>query len=77
MEILDGDNGLVNSKGVKAQRDLVQFVPFRKVGQNKDALAREVLAEIPAQLIEYMENMKIMPGPPRLELKFDDIILPN
>ena len=26
---LDGDNGLFNSKGQKAARDIVQFVPFR------------------------------------------------
>lgn len=26
---LDGDNGLYSSKGKKAYRDIVQFVPFR------------------------------------------------
>lgn len=26
---LDGDNGLYNSHGKKANRDIVQFVPFR------------------------------------------------
>ena len=29
MERLDGDNGLFDSQGRKAQRDIVQFVPFR------------------------------------------------
>lgn len=29
MNKLDGDNGLFNSKGEKAPRDIVQFVPFR------------------------------------------------
>lgn len=29
MERLDGDNGLYDSKGRKAARDIVQFVPFR------------------------------------------------
>lgn len=29
MEILDGDNGLFDSKGRKASRDMVQFVPFK------------------------------------------------
>lgn len=29
---LDGDNGLYNSKGQKAMRDIVQFVPFRNIG---------------------------------------------
>jgi hypothetical protein len=28
MNTLDGDNGLYNSNGVKAARDIVQFVPF-------------------------------------------------
>ena len=29
MNRLDGDNGLFNTKGQKARRDIVQFVPFR------------------------------------------------
>lgn len=29
MEILDGDKGLVDSKGKKSTRDLCQFVPYR------------------------------------------------
>lgn len=29
MERLDGDNGLYSTNGKKAQRDIVQFVPFR------------------------------------------------
>lgn len=37
---LDGDNGLFDSKGKKAARDIVQFVPFREVGLNSDSLAR-------------------------------------
>jgi len=40
MEKLDGDNGLYGSNGMKAQRDIVQFVPFRDVGMNGDVLAR-------------------------------------
>ena len=41
---LDGDNGLINSQGRKAQRDIVQFVPFRDVEFNTDRLAQELLA---------------------------------
>jgi hypothetical protein len=41
---LDGDNGLYASNGKKAQRDVVQFVPFREVNLNPDMLARELLA---------------------------------
>ena len=51
---LDGDNGLYNSKGKKAQRDIVQFVPFREVGMNPDLLAQELLAELPGQVTQYM-----------------------
>jgi hypothetical protein len=40
MERLDGDNGLFNSKGKRAPRDIVQFVPFREVGGNPDMLAK-------------------------------------
>lgn len=47
MDTLDGDAGLVNSKGQKAARDLVQFVPFRNFNGNQAALAKAVLAEIP------------------------------
>ena len=40
MDKLDGDNGLYGSNGMKSQRDIVQFVPFRNVGMNGDVLAR-------------------------------------
>jgi hypothetical protein len=39
METLDGDSGLVNNRGQKAMRDLVQFVPFRNVNNNPFLLA--------------------------------------
>lgn len=44
MNKLDGDNGIFNSQGVKALRDIVQFVPFRDVQLNPDILAKELLA---------------------------------
>ena len=57
MERLDADiNPLINSKGEKACRDLVQFVPFLKYERNPEKLSDEVLAEIPRQLIEYYEQ---------------------
>lgn len=40
MSTLDGDNGLYSSNGRKANRDIVQFVPFREVGMNSDLLAQ-------------------------------------
>ena len=39
MEILDGDNGIINSKGQKGMRDLVQFVQFRNFKGNPELLA--------------------------------------
>jgi len=63
MEILDGDEGLTNSQGTKAQRDLVQFVPFRSFGGNQEELARRVLEEVPDQLVEYMTKVGIKPRP--------------
>ena len=40
-------NPLMNSKGEKACRDLVQFVPFIKYEKNPEKLSEVVLAEIP------------------------------
>jgi hypothetical protein len=54
MNTLDGDNGLYNSSGVKASRDIVQFVPFNQVQMNSDLLAQELLAELPSQVVQYM-----------------------
>jgi len=54
MEILDGDTGnLKNSRGEKAARDFVQFVPFRKFEHDMSLLARHVLAEVPEQLVQF------------------------
>ena len=62
MKILDADeNPLIDSKGVKAVRDLVQFVPFIKYESNPEKLANEVLAEIPRQLMEYYEQNNLDP----------------
>ena len=62
MNILDADeNPLIDSKGVKAARDLVQFVPFSKYESNPEKLASEVLAEIPRQLMDYYEQNNLDP----------------
>ena len=53
MDTLDGDKGLQDSKGKKAGRDFVQFVPFNKFGGDPGQLAKHVLAEIPEQLVAY------------------------
>ena len=54
MEQLDGDEiPLISRKGIKRQRDLVQFVPFNKYEGDEIKLREEVLEEIPRQVIEY------------------------
>jgi len=62
MEVLDGDDGLFNDAGQKAQRDLVQFVSFKKFESNQELLAAAVLEEIPDQLVEYMSMVGIKPS---------------
>ena len=63
MKILDGnDNPLINSKGVKRLRDLVQFIPFNNYKKNPDLLAEEVLKEIPKQIVEFYTINHITPN---------------
>ena len=62
MNVLDADdNPLVDSKGVKSARDLVQFVPFLKYETNPERLAQEVLAEIPRQIVEFYQQKNLDP----------------
>ncbi|XP_064632311.1 copine-8-like isoform X2 [Lineus longissimus] len=70
MDELDGDEVRLSSRGRVAARDIVQFVPFREfLGNNTLAvsqarLAKEVLAEVPDQVISYMRANNIKPRPP-------------
>lgn len=67
MEELDGDTVALEVNGMRASRDIVQFVPFSNFLQilnplnAKSYLAQEVLAEIPAQLVSYMKSRNIVP----------------
>uniref|UniRef100_F7D722 Copine 5 n=1 Tax=Monodelphis domestica TaxID=13616 RepID=F7D722_MONDO len=68
---LDGDDIRISSRGKLAERDIVQFVPFRdyvdRTGNHvlsMARLARDVLAEIPDQLVSYMKAQGIRPRPP-------------
>jgi hypothetical protein len=62
MDILDADeNPLYDKNRRKADRDLVQFVPFNKFKDNPQKLAEEVLEEIPRQVVEYYQHQKIEP----------------
>ncbi len=54
-QILDADDkALVNRQGVKAARDLVQFVTFSEHRNNGPALARELLEELPGQFLQWV-----------------------
>jgi len=68
MEVLDGDNGRLQSRGAFAKRDIVQFVELRKFVQpgqrwNKELLAKSVLAEIPSQVCSWMKSNGFKPRP--------------
>uniref|UniRef100_A0A4W5NSF5 Copine 8 n=1 Tax=Hucho hucho TaxID=62062 RepID=A0A4W5NSF5_9TELE len=70
---LDGDEVRISSRGRYAERDIVQFVPFRdyidRTGNHilsMARLAKDVLAEIPDQFLSYMRTrgIKPLPAPP-------------
>ena len=75
MEALDSDDNLLRANGSVASRDIVQFVEVRKfimnhgAGRaaatwNKEALAKEVLAELPNQVVSWMTKRNIKPNLP-------------
>ena len=69
MNILDADDEiLVDDNGRKADRDIVQFVPFNKYMNDGRKLAEEVLEEIPKQIVEFYQHKKIPPGDPIVEI---------
>ncbi|KAI6661556.1 Copine-9-like [Oopsacas minuta] len=68
MHTLDADDRpLVHSRTNKSMyRDIVQFVPLRAVKQGKTnfTLSKEVLAEMPGQIMKYMSMKGVEPRPP-------------
>ena len=63
MVTLDADESpLYDDNGRKADRDLVQFVPFIKFQNDAQKLAEQVLEEIPRQVIEFYQHKKLQPG---------------
>ncbi len=51
---LDGnDIPLVSKQGIKWFRDIVQFIQYDKYKNNENILTKEILEEIPRQLMEY------------------------
>ncbi|XP_045581544.1 copine-8 isoform X3 [Procambarus clarkii] len=71
MEQLDGDENRLSAEGKYAERDIVQFVELRrhfgKNGSNHQysqaRLAKDVLAEIPQQLVSWMTIHGIKKAP--------------
>jgi len=60
---LDSDDQLLrDSRGHPAKRDIVQFVEFKEFSnRGPQALAEEVLKEVPTQLVQYMMQHGIQP----------------
>lgn len=63
MDELDSDKSRLRCGKHEAERDIVQFVPMNKFTSNNGSflrsqadLAREVLAEVPAQMTGYMKK---------------------
>eukprot|EP00057_Strongylocentrotus_purpuratus_P033319 XP_790964.2 PREDICTED: copine-8 [Strongylocentrotus purpuratus] len=69
MEELDADQKALSCRGHVAQRDIVQFVPFRdyinatagNVDLSQAKLAKDVLAEVPNQVLAFMKSKGIPP----------------
>ncbi|KUF88971.1 hypothetical protein AM588_10003984 [Phytophthora nicotianae] len=65
MNALDADGKvLIDSRRQRAARDIVQFVPFNQFRRNPARLAKETLAEIPTQLLQYYNMKGINPRTP-------------
>ncbi len=66
MNELDSDGGLLSHEGETAVRDIVQFVAFKdclgKGYSASSAVAEQVLAEIPNQVLSYFEFRGIKPN---------------
>ena len=72
MRQLDADDvPLVDSRGNKMLRDIVQFVPFREMNNSPQRLAKEVLAEIPREVTGFFKMKNIYPNPPVMASEYD------
>lgn len=77
MDRLDGDAGLFGSNGQRATRDIVQFVPFRDVQFNPDVLAKQLLAELPSQVVQYYQSLGIQPNTPPPTINMSQMLAPK
>jgi copine 1/2/3 len=65
MDMLDADDGLLRQGNAVAKRDIVQFVPYRDfASRGPEALAAEVLRELPDQVVEFFKMKGIRPRDP-------------
>ncbi|GBG84782.1 hypothetical protein CBR_g39159 [Chara braunii] len=55
MEALDSDKKLLTCCGQQAERDIVQFVEMQNITSDNQ-LARELLAELPGQVVRFMSS---------------------
>mmetsp|Transcript_28336 Transcript_28336/g.42904 ORF Transcript_28336/g.42904 Transcript_28336/m.42904 type:complete len:113 (+) Transcript_28336:178-516(+) len=76
MAMFQGDITPLFSKKMKKyrKRDIVQFIHFKKLGNDPDKLAKEVLSRIPSQLVQYFTHQSIKPNPKKMEERKDIII---
>ena len=64
MRRLDNDDGnLRDDNNRPAKRDCVQFVPFNEYKNNYSLLAKNVLEELPGQIVDYMILIGKLPEP--------------
>ncbi|KXZ56647.1 hypothetical protein GPECTOR_1g583 [Gonium pectorale] len=63
MHVLDSDKKRLSSGNRTAARDIVQFVELTKFAGDGALLAKELLAELPGQLLEYMRVNNIQCPP--------------
>jgi len=66
MDQLDADDGRLRSTtGEEQKHDNVQFVPFNEFQGSASQLSREVLRELPDQVVTHFMSRNIKPNPPR------------
>ena len=70
MHKLDADDDpLYDKKERKADRDLVQFVPFKDYQNDGEKLSEQVLEEIPRQIVEYYQIKNKDPKNPSINIE--------
>lgn len=69
MEILDSDDVVLkDTLGNKAERDIVQFVPFNEFKSNPVRLREETLKELPDQITQFYAKRGILPQKGKISL---------